>query len=741
MSHLRRARLGTRRPSDHERARRLAAEDLHEPLGAEQSTWLEAHLAGCPACVAVAAEYAAQRDALRALPKAEPPRDLWTRTSAALDREQARKASGRRFGLAFERRLMPAGALAGALVVAVVVTTSIFSTGIGLLGEVPPPASGAPSIVLPSVAALPTPVTVAAGDVAWLAPQDDGTYALNIAPVDRVCPPQAQADCAPIDGSGRSVVLLSAAPRAVVKSPTASEVVVVDAATKTSGGTIYVVPLAAAPASTPPGQSPTPIPLATEEPTAEPFESASVEPTPTASSGPSEGSPSPTPSEAPPSASPPPGESPSPSASPTASPSPGGVVAIASDVIVVGETAAYSPDGAWFAFTARPADGSTGPDIYVWHVGDPAAHAVTTDHASEFSAWDDSFVVGSRAVPLSASPEPSLSAQMPGSPEGFAPTSPEPLPSPAAPTVAPELSPTPIPGTDASAGPSSSDGAFPPASPSPELATPISFLLDPTTGRSVDLTAGAWRPVPDPTGRYVVYWQGTLQRDPASGTWLPAGGSLMIAPWTWLSAGVPTSPDTGQVVFPDASPVPSGPTDGSPTGPETTAEPPDGFATPTPSGPEQTETPSAPPTEPAPLGSPGASASPMPVGPLTAPTPLLPPDATGQEPILSDWDIRWDATGSHLGVWIADALDPQLGRLSLLAVDPTTGQVAQGADVPVDQPALPGFSIGADRLAWATPAGQDGMGSQLKVFAWTATATGNADGQPAMGPDQVIVVR
>jgi cellulose synthase/poly-beta-1,6-N-acetylglucosamine synthase-like glycosyltransferase len=39
-------------------------------------------------------------------------------------------------------------------------------------------------------------------------------------------------------------------------------------------------------------------------------------------------------------------------------------------VKVVGQSAAYSPDGAWFAFTARPTDGSEGPDIYVWRVGD-----------------------------------------------------------------------------------------------------------------------------------------------------------------------------------------------------------------------------------------------------------------------------------------------------------------------------------------------------------------------------------
>ncbi len=40
-----------------------------------------------------------------------------------------------------------------------------------------------------------------------------------------------------------------------------------------------------------------------------------------------------------------------------------------------------------FAFTARPADGSVGPDVYVWTVGDAGARRVTADHASVFSGW------------------------------------------------------------------------------------------------------------------------------------------------------------------------------------------------------------------------------------------------------------------------------------------------------------------------------------------------------------------
>ena len=71
-------------------------------------------------------------------------------------------------------------------------------------------------------------------------------------------------------------------------------------------------------------------------------------------------------------------------------------IAIASDLIVIGQTAAYSPDGNWFAFTARPADESQGPDIYVWRVGSERAEPVTSDHHSVFASWADDQLVGSR---------------------------------------------------------------------------------------------------------------------------------------------------------------------------------------------------------------------------------------------------------------------------------------------------------------------------------------------------------
>jgi hypothetical protein len=67
-------------------------------------------------------------------------------------------------------------------------------------------------------------------------------------------------------------------------------------------------------------------------------------------------------------------------------------------VIVVGGIAAYAPDGSHFAFSARPADGSVGPDVYVWTVGDAEARAVTFDHASVFAGWLDGRLLVSRVA-------------------------------------------------------------------------------------------------------------------------------------------------------------------------------------------------------------------------------------------------------------------------------------------------------------------------------------------------------
>jgi hypothetical protein len=192
-----------------------------------------------------------------------------------------------------------------------------------------------------------------------------------------------------------------------------------------------------------------------------------------------------------------------------------------------------------------------------------------------------------------------------------------------------------------------------------------SFILDPATDSETPLAAPAWRPVVDPTGRFVTYWAGTLRYDAGTLSWLPDRGVLVLASWPALAGTDPTAE--------------------------------------------------------------------------LAPVPLLNTSVDGAP--FGEWDVRWDESGIHVAVWLADPGDPNVGRLSLLTIDASTGRVDRDGIALHGVPALPGFSIGGDRLAWATPPGQDGEGSRVQVLAWSGANAGKIDSQPASGNDAVIVVR
>jgi hypothetical protein len=100
--------------------------------------------------------------------------------------------------------------------------------------------------------------------------------------------------------------------------------------------------------------------------------------------------------------------------------------------------------------------------------------------------------------------------------------------------------------------------------------------------------------------------------------------------------------------------------------------------------------------------------------------------------------VRWDPSGRHLAVWIADATDRSAGRLSLFAVN-ADGSV--GDTLLADIAALPGLSLGSDRLAWASPPGQNGQGSTMSVYAWSKDGAGSLRGAPDPGTDELVVVR
>jgi len=314
--------------------------------------------------------------------------------------------------------------------------------------------------------------------------------------------------------------------------------------------------------------------------------------------------------------------------SPSPSAAPGALQAIARDVVLVGEAAGYSPDGTAFAFSARPADGSHGPDIYVWRAGDPEATTVTSDGRSVFGTWLDGRLLGSRAV--------------------FDPDVPAPDPS--------------------------AEGGF----------RPQTFLLDPTTGVETVLDSiSAWRPSVDPNGRLAVYWDGTLELAPSHADWVPADGRLVLGPWPEMPVAI--GPET-----PGASPTA---TSGAPSEiPQASAASPSGDA-----------------------------------------VQIVPSDQA-----IRDWDARWDESGTHLALWVADETDPTIGRLSLFVIDPQTGRIDPGQPPLNGEAALPGFSIGKGRLAWATPP-QNGDGSRVHVLAWTRDAVGSNETAP--GDDVAVVIR
>jgi hypothetical protein len=604
------SRLGRvgRRPdhwdSPHERARLRVAERMAGDLGAEEAGWLDEHLAGCAPCAALAAQYAADRLALRALRDAapEPPRDLWARTAAAIERE----SSGSRANpLLAGRRIsrIPLGAWSGIAVVALVVGVSALS---GLRFQSGPAIDSEPSSGSttggdggsgPDVA-LATPFAVGAGDVQWVDKSANGGLGYNNANIDEVCPAAGTSGCPALEDAQRQDLTLELAPRTIIRSPTNGKAVVV-ADNGSGGDQIMVVDL---PKGTP---TPTAEPSTTPTPTASADTSSAsalaslpgrtqsdlASPTPSAAAGAS----APTTPSADPSA---PTQSPAFSPIvPTLSPSPSiaaATLAIANDIQLVGESAAFSADGTWFAFTARPDDGSTGPDVYVWHVGDGSVHKLTTDGSTVFASWDGDQVVASRP--------------------------------------------------DAAR----SEGGY---------AAPVSVRIDPATG--AESSAGdVWRPVIDPTRRRAIGWSGTIAKSADGKTWTPDAGRLELGPWTEAGA---QQRGSGQ----------------------------------------------------------GRDSS------------VVTEAATG------GFDVRWDEAGDWVAIWVADSADPNVGRLSLYRVDAGHGRLDRPKDAPDGVPALPGFSIGNGRLAWATPPGQDGEGSRIQIVAWNDDGVGSIESAP--GEDLVLI--
>jgi hypothetical protein len=444
--------------SKHERARARAAQRLSGPLDPAEDDWLDRHLADCAPCRAVAEAYERDSLELRALREhaVEPPRDLWARTAAAIEREAVSTSERARS----RPSVVPLGAISGLLVVAVVLGATLLS------GRPGPAVAPSPSLLIaqpltPTLAPSPAPTPLLArGEFEWLGYGEGGRVTLFRDQYSEVCPENG-AGCAPLeDATPKTEVDVSAAPDQAISSRDGRNLVFVDTS-DADRNKILVIPVptpTVAPAESPtilPERSPTP-PAAGGSPTPaeSPLPTPSVEPTIRASET------TPPPSTVEPSVEP---TAPPASVEPSAAPTP---FEIADDVVLIGAPQ-FNRDGTRLAFSARPADGSHGPDIFVWTAGQADATPITEDHRSVFSGWLDGLLLGSR---------PLVPTALVTSPEAF--------------VIDPET------GTNA---------------------TVEGFA--------------AWRPSVDPTARLAAYWDGTIARDENGVDWRPAGGRLVVGPW------------------------------------------------------------------------------------------------------------------------------------------------------------------------------------------------------------------
>jgi hypothetical protein len=711
-------RIAAGQDAPHERARALAAGALGGPLEAPEAEWLADHLAGCRGCRGVAAAYDRQRTQLRALGERPvvPPRDLWARTAATIELESRHRRALGRFGSG------TTGSLVGALGLVLVATATILAIPGGDAG----PAGTPGPLASGEGVAEATPIAVQPGVVGYVTVGPDGGWSVYFATVDRVCADEASAQCLPLGGDVARTIPLPGVPRSFHLSPARDLVVVLDDGVDRSGGGVLVFSVPT-PVPTPSSGTPEPEPSPTvaasatglpTDPVAPPPPGASAPPPtrptsdasgPPRTDGPATATPTEPPASDPPasptvdpasSGDPTPTGAPAESLVPGPSPTPVEALAIASGVVVRDESAAYSPDGRWFAFSAWPKDGSHGPDIYLWRVGDTAAEPVTTDHRSVFASWLENRILGSRIVETdpadaAATSGPSGAAgasAAPGSPGTAATAAPTLAPSPAA-TPRPNgppgrisppgrVQPIRTPVATAPASPPATDAG---ASGEPSVTSgpttgAEAFVLDPETREVRPLAfASAWRPVAAPDGRTLVFWDGLLAADETGSIWRPATGRLVLVQRaTPVTSDEPFAPDPG--VAPSGAPGATG------------------------------------------SGEPGSGASPS--GPAFVGE-LQQVITTGP---IGDVDVRWDPSGTRVGIWIGEPDGARAGRLSVYAVRrDADGTLRPAEPLLVGIAALPGFSMNGGRVAWVSPPDEAGNGGHIEVMAWSDGGVGSVE--------------
>jgi hypothetical protein len=516
----------TTQAASHERARLLAAESVDAKLDATDTTWLASHLDLCPDCAAIAAEYRAIHAELRSLAAPEPPRLLWARTSSALDQADTAEAGRSRgaAGRAPSRRPMVLTGAAVGFVVVVAAASLLSQSPIAHPTVAPGRSSGVALASGPSGApgVGQEPLANVQGVSYWIS-SDSGRYDIK----------SGTASCTALDGSctvpsGTGQTLGSVTSDTPVSAVIAPEG---DQAAVWTADKVVILPLAAAPPTVSIDLL-TPRPTVAATTTAVPATSVPASAVPVTS----------VPASSVPATSVPASDGPvatsgpsstvaatlAASASPSAAAAAAQPTAILSGYEIVGRDPEFSADGTRLAFSARPSDHSTGPDLFVWRVGQGQATPVTRRHSDMFAGWYGSKILTSEISPAS---------------------------------------------TDA-VSQSAASGY-------------TSYVFDPASGDVGRIDRPMLLPTVDPTSRYLVYWVGSVEFDQASGLWQPGIGDLYFDAWSDIKL-IPTTLDP--VVSPSALLTPTIPASPSAAPPATSS--PDGGAATAPAGAKATTAPS-----------------------------------------------------------------------------------------------------------------------------------------------------
>lgn len=657
----------TPRVGEHRRFRELISARLDRPLPHRTERELVQHLSRCARCRAVDGAYREQKRLLRSLPQRSAPRDMWPRTATALDREMA----GRRW-----RGGRPLSVPRGVVVTSAAVFGLALVLGSAQLGPAPEPERSQAT-----ARALPTPFRVPAQKLAYLGETENGLV-LYTQDVDQVCPPSSLA-CLDEDTLAPLAIELprKVRPRNLSISPNGEKMAMIgqDHLSEAVYAIVLQTPAPEQPATDRPLAA-TAVPAQTDEPSqsGEPEEAATPAqthglaqtdepaqtdgPAPTAEVAQTDGPADPTPDVWPSATEFEGVGSPIPAPSAT-SPPILTTVAILDDVRTAGGPAAWSADGSVFAFSAMPADGSHGPDIYVWSAEDDLALPLTTDHGSYFASWAGQRIVANRIRP------------------------------------APEEDVEQVVDT---------------------------LVIDLDTGEERAVRArDLWLPQVSPLGGQAVTWHGRLTSG-ESGV-QPQQGALYLADWQLLDPFNVDEPSSAPAVpEPGVSAAPE-PGVNSTREPGLSADPArkaprdrQVMAAPTPML-------TLPPDEVSPLpeikvaGDETVAESPEPAQTIdeqpTIPLIALEPERDPEQAPVLDWNVRWSSDGAVIGYWISDAPGASWGQLTVLSLDPETGLTSYEEPLLRSTLARRSFTLGISRVAWVGPTEDDPNG-EVRIRTW-----------------------